>query len=171
MPSFSAPTDLLTSRPTNVFASPAASSTSPTSTSPTSTTSSSTPIPFWEFYETHFLREHRHPANVALHVLGTLASVAYIPLAGRWLLERCTPAGLSATVGARGLPWWAAAAGLVALYPLVHAGPGLLGHYLFEPNAAVGNLRVLRKDFPGLYFLLGNHVMALNILTLRHRFS
>jgi len=98
-------------------------------------------LPFARFYETVFIAEHRHRANVALHVLGTLAGLAYL--------------GYSVWMG----PTW-----LVLFFPVVHAAPGLLGHRLFERNAAVGNLRVLRTDYPGYWFLLGNHVMLFRLL-------
>lgn len=102
-------------------------------------------LTFWEFYERHFLAEHTHPISVGLHVIGTLAGLALVPVA--------------LTIGS---PWW------IVLFPVVHAAPGLLGHKLFEPNPTVGDLRVFRNDFPPLWFLFGNHVMTFNILTGRH---
>ena len=51
---------------------------------------------------------------------------------------------------------------------MIHASPGLIGHYLFERNDLVGNVRVFRNDYPGYWFLFGNHVMTCNILTLNH---
>jgi hypothetical protein len=96
---------------------------------------------FRAFYYEHFLAEHRHPANVALHVFGTIASAAFLP------------AALAST-----LPW------LALLYPVVHAAPGLIGHRLFERNAAVGDVRVLRTDFSPLWFIAGNHVMTFDLL-------
>ncbi len=110
-------------------------------------------ISFWTFYDKVFLAEHTHPANVALHVVGTLAGLAYlitIPL-------------FAATQKA---PWML---GLLPLFPIVHAVPGLIGHKLFEPNAAVGDVRVFRKDYPTYYFLFGNHVMTMNIFLSRHK--
>jgi hypothetical protein len=96
---------------------------------------------FRAFYREHFLAEHRHPANVALHVFGTIASAAFLV------------AALAST-----LPW------LALLYPVVHAAPGLIGHRLFERNAAVGDVRVLRTDFSPLWFIAGNHVMTFDLL-------
>ena len=94
-------------------------------------------IGFWAFYRDHFQAEHHHPINRGLHIVGTLLGTAFVPLA---LLS----------------PWvW-----LVALYPVVHAAPGLLGHRLFERNAQVGDVRVLRKDFSPLWFIAGNHVLT-----------
>lgn len=98
-------------------------------------------VGFKTFYCEHFLAEHRHPANVALHVFGTVASLAFL-------------AGALAS----SLPW------LLVLYPLVHAAPGLIGHRLFERNAAVGDVRVLRADFSPLWFIAGNHVMTFDLL-------
>ena len=52
---------------------------------------SSTRIPFETFYREVFLPEHRHPLNVALHIGGTLAGLAWIPVAlsapGLWKLS------------------------------------------------------------------------------------
>lgn len=110
--------------------------------SPIETTPSATRRPsFDDFYHQQFLPEHAHPANRALHYFGTLAGLVFVPLSlmSAW-------------------PW------AVILFPAVHALPGLLGHRLFERNAAVGDLRVLRTDAPGLWFLLGNHRMLFALL-------
>jgi hypothetical protein len=96
---------------------------------------------FAEFYREHFRAEHQHPANVALHVVGVLASAVWLVWA----------------IGSS-MPWLALA------YPVVHAVPGLVGHRLFERNAAVGDVRVLRRDFPLAWFILGNHVMVLDLM-------
>lgn len=120
------------------------------------TSSSKPPVGFWTFYVSHFLQEHTHPLNVALHVVGTTASLAYVGGVLWWLREHWAQA-----------PWWSLPLALL-LYPVVHAAPGLLGHKLFEPNPNVGDLRVLRTDFPGYWFLAANHVMTFNILTFRH---
>jgi hypothetical protein len=96
---------------------------------------------FRAFYTEHFLAEHRHPTNVALHVFGTVASAAFLG------------AALAST-----LPW------LALLYPVVHAAPGLIGHRLFERSATVGDVRVLRTDFSPLWFIAGNHVMTFELL-------
>ncbi len=82
---------------------------------------------FRAFYRDHFLAGHRHPANIALHVVGTFVSAAIL-----------------AATFAFSAPWWA------LLYPVVHAVPGLVGHRLFERIAAVGDVRVLRTDFSPL---------------------
>ena len=34
------------------------------------------------------------------------------------------------------------------------------GNRLFERNAVVGDVRVLRRDFSTLWFIAGNHVMT-----------
>lgn len=99
-------------------------------------------ITFAQFYRGTFLDEHRHPATIAFHVAGTLASTAWLPLT---LLSP--------------MPW------LVVLWPVVHAAPGLLSHRLFERNEAVGDLRVTRSDFPAPWFLAANHWMAFDVLT------
>lgn len=92
---------------------------------------------FTAFYQQHFLAEHRHPVNIALHVAGTIAGTLYVPLVlVYWPL------------------YW------LLLYPVVHALPGLIGHRLFERNAVVGDVRVLRKDFSPLWFIAGNHVLT-----------
>jgi hypothetical protein len=94
-------------------------------------------IGFHEFYRNHFLAEHQHPATVALHILGTVVGTVFLVMT---LLST--------------LPY------LALLYPLVHALPGLIGHRLFERNASVGDVRVLRKDFSPLWFIAGNHVLT-----------
>jgi hypothetical protein len=99
-------------------------------------------IPFDRFYETVFLPEHRHPANVALHVAGTVLGLLLLP-AAPWL----------------GAPW------AVLLFPVVHAAPGLIGHRWFERDAAVGDVRVLRRDHSPLRFIAANHRMTWELLT------
>lgn len=99
-------------------------------------------LPFPAFYRQVFLPEHRHPANVALHVAGTLVGLGFL-----------------AAVAARGAWPWA------LLFPVVHAVPGLVGHRLFERNAVVGDVRVLRTDYPGWWFLVANHRLAVSVLT------
>ena len=92
---------------------------------------------FDSFYREHFIPEHSHPANVALHIIGTLAGLVL-------LVASVTIISL----------WW----GL--LFPIVHVVPGLIGHRLFDRNEAVGDVRVLRKDFPLWWFVIGNHRMT-----------
>lgn len=101
-------------------------------------------LSFREFYYEHFLNEHTHPVNIALHVVGTIASLLFLGL----VYEN---------------PW------LLPLYPVVHAAPGLVGHKIFEPNHAAGDLRIFRTDFPGIWFLFGNHVMTFRLLTCQPR--
>jgi hypothetical protein len=93
-----------------------------------------------------FLPEHRHPANIALHMLGTVAALALVA----WAL-------------------WRGPLGLALLFPVVHAAPGLLGHRLFERDAAVGDVRVLRQDHSPLLFILANHRMTWQLLTGRFK--
>lgn len=94
---------------------------------------------FWVFYQGEYRSEHRHPANVALHMLGTLAGLG-------WLTASFTIWSI----------WWA------LLFPVVHVLPGLVGHRLFERSEAVGDARVLRTDHPIWWFVLGNHIMTLS---------
>ena len=91
---------------------------------------------FDDFYRHVFLPEHRHPLNVALHIVGTIAGWAYVFAVLRmpW-------------------PWWPA----VLLVPVVHAGPGLIGHRLLERCGVVGDARWRRTDFPRRWFILANH--------------
>ena len=97
-------------------------------------------IGFHDFYRNHFLPEHRHPATIGLHVFGTVLGTLFLP------------ATLLST-----MPY------LALLYPVVHAVPGLIGHRLFERNAKVGDIRVLRKDFSPLWFIAGNHVLTYEV--------
>jgi len=96
------------------------------------------------FYREVFLREHRHPINVALHMFGTFAGLAFVP-----------------AVLAMPLAWYPA----LLLFPLVHAAPGLLGHRLLERNIAVGDARWRRRDYPGWWFIVANHRMTFERLT------
>lgn len=96
---------------------------------------------FREFYHEVFLPEHSVGMNVAAHILGTLLALAFLPVVILYL------------------PLY-----LLVLFPVLHAGPGLIGHRLFERNAAVGDVRVTRKDYPNAWFMLGNHIMTAQIL-------
>jgi hypothetical protein len=114
-----------------------------TERSATSTPTSSAPATsasFAHFYGDVFLPEHQHPVNRALHIAGTLAGLAY----AAWVFT--LPAW----------PWWLA----LVFFPVVHAGPGLIGHRLFERNTAVGDARWRRTDFPRWWFIVGNHRMT-----------
>lgn len=108
-------------------------------------------VGFWQFYETKFLSEHTQPANIALHVFGTLAGLSLL-------------IGALCTALLAGNPWLLP---IILLFPVVHAAPGLLGHRLFERSTdpGVGDVRVMRSDFPPLWFLYGNHVMTFALLT------
>jgi hypothetical protein len=98
-------------------------------------------ISFSIFYRDHFIPEHSHPINVALHVFGTLAGLGLITL--------------SISI----IPiWW------MLLFPLVHVAPGLIGHRLFDRNEAVGDARVFRTDFPLWWFVVANHRMTASLL-------
>jgi hypothetical protein len=103
----------------------------------------SNPANFSGFYRDHYLAEHQAPGNVAMHMLGTVAGLAL----------------LVATLAGFISPWWALA------FPVVHVVPGLIGHRLFERNAAVGDVRITRTDFPGYWFMIANHVLLFRLLT------
>jgi hypothetical protein len=98
-------------------------------------------VRFRDFYRGPYLEEHRHPATVSLHVLGTLA-------------------GLAILIGSLMSPF----PYLAILFPVVHATPGLLGHRLFERNRDIGDVRILRKDYPKIWFMIANHILVLDLL-------
>jgi hypothetical protein len=106
---------------------------------------------FAEFYRHQYWDEHQNTGNLILHMVGTIAGIGLI------------------VAGATIIPYY-----WMLLFPLAHAGPGLLGHFLFERNAEAGNLRVLRRDVPGWWFLVANHLMTgrtiIRLFTLRHPF-
>ncbi len=104
-------------------------------------------VDFWTFYKTTFLAEHQHPWNASFHVAGTVLGWATIPVV--LLLQTSL--------------WY------LLLSPVLMIVPGLIGHRLWERNQAVGDLRVFRGDFPGLWFLLGNHVMTYHFLAGAHK--
>ena len=97
---------------------------------------------FDRFYNDHYLPEHLHPGNVALHVAGTVGALVF---AGVALLSP--------------LPW------LALLFPVVHVAPGLVGHRLFERNAVVGDARALRTDFPRRWFFVAGYRLTLDTAT------
>ena len=113
-----------------------------TTASDATTTSAPFAERFAAFYRGPFLQEHQHPANVALHVTGTVSALA--------LLAACA-AGL--------VPAKAA-----LLFPVVHALPGVVGHAAFEPSESAGTLRVFRQDLPRMWFFYANHVMSAEAL-------
>jgi len=96
---------------------------------------------FSQFYRDHFLPEHQHAGNRWLHAVGVILSTALFPLAA--LFKQ---------------PW------LLLAYPVLMPLPGLLGHRLFEPNAAVGHLRVTRSDAPKAWFWWANYVLTWDLL-------
>jgi hypothetical protein len=99
--------------------------------------------PFKIFYQDHYLAEHKVPANIALHLFGTIAAIGLLAAAALGAIS----------------PWWAFA------FPIVHAAPGLIGHRLFERNDAVGDVRVTRTDFPPHWFIAANHIFLVRMLT------
>ena len=90
------------------------------------------------------LGAHITAKDLALHIIGVFAGIALIIA--------------SLTVW----PLWT-----IIGFPLVHVAPGLLGHRLFDRDAAVGDLRLTRTDYPLWWFLVANHLMAVRVLTLR----
>ena len=103
------------------------------------------PLAFSTFYRDVYLPEHRQPLNVALHVFGTLAGLAWV----------------AATLAAPG--FWKLS---VLLFPVIHGAPGLIGHRLVERSEAVGDARWRRSDFPAWLFILANHRLAAERLVL-----
>lgn len=101
---------------------------------------------FAQFYRGEYREDHRHPANLALHMAGTLSGLALIG-AGLTVLS----------------PWWLLA------FPLVHVVPGLVGHRLFDRNAERGDLRVLSGSTPSWWFMVANHLMTVQVLSGRYR--
>jgi hypothetical protein len=95
------------------------------------------------FYVDHYLAEHKVPANIALHLFGTVAGLVLLT---------------AAAIGAISL-WWALA------FPIVHTAPGLIGHRLFERNDIVGDVRITRTDFPPHWFIAANHIFLFRMLT------
>ena len=91
-------------------------------------------------YET-FLFEHQNRMNRLFHYVGVYLSLSVIPVA----------AYISN-------PFF-----LLAYLPL-HAIPGLLGHFFFEKNDEVGDLRINRKDYPIYWFIAANNLMAFHLL-------
>lgn len=100
------------------------------------------PVSFDQFFHQVFLKEHTHPVNVALHVAGTILSALLIPYA----------------IATR-RPWF------LLLWPLLIIVPGGIGHRFFERNFEVGDVRVLRNDYPKLWFLWGNNAMVWELIT------
>ncbi|MGH6787986.1 MAG: Mpo1-like protein [Novosphingobium sp.] len=98
-------------------------------------------LDFARFLVEDYPAEHSHPANVALHMFGTLAGLGLI--------------GLALTVW----PLWTALA-----WPVVHVAPGLAGHRLFERNPEVGDARLTRTDIPLHWFVAANHLLTLRRL-------
>ena len=99
---------------------------------------------FSTFFQTVYREDHQHPANVALHMVGVFLGIALV--------------AASITVW----PWWT-----LGGFPVVHAMPGLLGHRLFDRNAAVGDVRVTRTDHPLWWFIIANHLMTARVLSFR----
>jgi hypothetical protein len=81
---------------------------------------------FDEFW-LHYVRQHRHPANRALHLAGTVLAV-----------------GIAGVAVAKKKPW------LLLLAPVVGYGLSFSGHFIFEKNLPVTfshPMDALRADF------------------------
>lgn len=101
-------------------------------------------IAFNDFYTNAYRADHRHPINLALHILGVFAGLGVI--------------GASLTVW----PLWT-----MFGFPIAHVAPGLIGHRLFDRDDVAGDIRLTRTDFPLWWFLFANHLMAVRVLTFR----
>jgi hypothetical protein len=96
---------------------------------------------FIAFYRGAYAADHSRGPNRALHFVGTIAGLALL--------------FASVTI----IPlWWALA------FPVAHAVPGLIGHRLFERNPSIGDLRVLDQTYPGAWFMLANHLSAIQTI-------
>lgn len=96
---------------------------------------------FLTFYYETFLFEHQNRSNRYFHYFGVYLSLCVIPVC----IHFSNPFVLLA-------------------YLPIHGVPGLLGHYLFEKNKDVGDLRVNRKDYPIYWFIAANNLMAFQAL-------
>jgi hypothetical protein len=96
---------------------------------------------FETFYRTTYREDHKHPANRALHMIGTVAGLAMLVA--------------SVTV----IPlWWALS------FPFVHAVPGLIGHRLFDRNEALGDIRIFSGTVPVYWYMIANHLMTVDVV-------
>ncbi len=96
---------------------------------------------FLEFYRHAYWDEHKVPINLAFHICGTVGGILLL-LASLTIVS----------------PWWALA------FPVVHIGPGLLGHRLFERAEAIGDARIFRTDVSGWWFIVANHMMTARMI-------
>jgi hypothetical protein len=102
---------------------------------------------YLHFYHQVYLPEHRHRVTITTHVIGTTLGIV-------WLLASVC----------LGVFYHWKYGGLVFLFPLVHALPGLIGHRIAERNQNVGDLRIGRKDFPLWWFIRANHRLSWQLL-------
>jgi hypothetical protein len=96
---------------------------------------------FPHFYRETYWEEHNVPINLALHIFGTVAGLVLL-IASVTLIS----------------PWWALA------FPLVHVGPGLIGHLFFEREEDVGDARIFHTDVPAWWFMVANHMMTAQMI-------
>ena len=62
------------------------------------------------------------------------------------------------------IPIWS-----ILAFPIVHAAPGLVGHRLFDRDEELGDLRITRTDYPLWWFIIANHLLTFDVLTMRQR--
>ena len=78
-----------------------------------------------DFYHGAYADDHATWPNRALHLFGTFSGLALIIASITVIPVYC-----------------------VLAFPIVHAVPGLIGHRLFERNAALGDVRVFSGTHP-----------------------
>ncbi|WP_108975304.1 Mpo1-like protein [Leptospira ryugenii] len=96
---------------------------------------------FYPFYNEVYLPEHRDPRTVLFHVIGTVMGLVWIPFATFYLHPI-----------------------MLVCFPIIHGLPGILAHRLFERNEEVGDLRINRKDYPNLWFVIANHIITFQLV-------
>lgn len=105
---------------------------------------------FMDFYHGAYADDHATWPNRALHLFGTFSGLALIIASITVIPVYC-----------------------VFAFPIVHAVPGLIGHRLFERNAALGDVRVFSGTHPSWWFMVANHLRGgealLNLVRGRRR--
>lgn len=76
---------------------------------------------FKTFYETAY----RYPINLMLHIIGVFAGLGVI---------------------AESLTVWSL--WTILIFPVAHVASGLIGHGLFDRDEQLGDVRLIRTDFP-----------------------
>lgn len=96
---------------------------------------------FYLFYNKVYLPEHQDPRTVFFHALGTVMGLIWIPVSIVFLHPIT-----------------------IVCFPVIHGVPGILAHRFFERNEEVGNLRINRKDYSNLWFMLANHIFTFQLI-------